>query len=93
VASKLGASRSRAADLPDPLEVLNGIIGKKTADKPAEASAEKPVQLVEAIDFEDLSLEEFVARGKESNRILNSEVGAQTIRQCRSPERALRRIP
>ncbi|KAL1970680.1 hypothetical protein VTN77DRAFT_4324 [Rasamsonia byssochlamydoides] len=81
VASRPGASRPRPPGVPDPLEVLNRIIGKKTADKPVEAPAQKPAQLVEDIDFEGFSLEEFADGGKESNRILNSEVGAQTIQQ------------
>ncbi|KAL1985583.1 hypothetical protein VTN96DRAFT_7563 [Rasamsonia emersonii] len=81
VVSKPGASRPRPAGVPDPLEVLNRIIGKKTPDQPVETPAEKPAQLVEDIDFEGLSLEEFAASGKESNRILHSEEGAQTIQQ------------
>jgi hypothetical protein len=47
-----------------------------------EAVAEKPAELVEAIDFGDLSLEEFMTRGQESGGLLSSEAGVGTIEQC-----------
>jgi hypothetical protein len=74
--------RTPPGEVANPLEVLNTIIGKKTTDKPAEAVAEKPAELVEAIDFGDLSLEEFMTRGQESGGLLSSEAGVGTIEQC-----------
>lgn len=68
--------------------MLNRIIGKRTPDQPVETPPEKPAQLVENIDFEGLSLEEFAASGKEWNRILRSEEGAQKIQQCRCRSKA-----
>ncbi|KUL88492.1 hypothetical protein ZTR_05388 [Talaromyces verruculosus] len=73
--------RTPPGEVANPLEVLNTIIGKKTTDKPAEAVAEKPAELVEAIDFGDLSLEEFMTRGQESGGLLSSEAGVGTIEQ------------
>ncbi|PCH04653.1 Vps52/Sac2 [Penicillium occitanis (nom. inval.)] len=73
--------RTPPGEVANPLEVLNNIIGKKTTDKPAEAVAEKPPELVEAIDFGDLSLEEFMTRGQESGGLLSSEAGVGTIEQ------------
>lgn len=74
--------RTPPGEVANPLEVLNSIIGKQTTDKPIEASAEKPAELVEAIDFGDLSLEEFMSRGQESGGLLSSEAGVGTIEQC-----------
>lgn len=74
----------------DPLEVLNGIISKRKADKPGatlsnrdSAPAVKPPRLVDTIDFGELSLEEFIEKvdKREPRRILNSDAGAQTIEQ------------
>ena len=74
----------------DPLEVLNGIISKRKADKPGatlsnrdSAPAVKPPRLVDTIDFGELSLEEFIEKEdkREPRRILNSDAGAQTIEQ------------
>lgn len=75
--------RTPPSEVASPLEVLTGIIGKKSSDQSAEAPAEKPTQLVEAIDFGDLSLEEFANRGKSSGGLLSSKDGAGTIEQCR----------
>lgn len=68
--------------------MLNAIIGKKNDENgvtslDAEAKpTEKPAQLVESIDFEGLSLEEFISKKDETNAFLQSEAGAQTIQQC-----------
>jgi hypothetical protein len=77
-----GLSRARSSEISDPFDVLNGIIGRKIPEKSIGAPSEKPAHLVETINFEGLSLDEFVAQGKESTGIFNSEVGAQTIQQC-----------
>lgn len=74
--------RTPSSEVTNPLEVLNSIIGKKTADELTEAVAEKPAELVETIDFGDLSLEEFMTRGQESGSLLSSEAGVGTIEQC-----------
>jgi hypothetical protein len=88
VSQKQGASSSRPLGVLDPLDVLNSIIGKKcgengVTDLDAEAKpAQKPAQLVDTIDFEGRSLEEFVSKKDETNVFLKSEAGAQTIQQC-----------
>lgn len=74
--------RTPPGEVANPLEVLSNIIGKKTTDKPTEAVAEKPAELVETIDFGNLSLEEFMTRGQESGGLLSSEAGVGTIEQC-----------
>lgn len=87
--SRHGASRPRPSDVADPLDVLNGIIGKKrnesqdmeSSDRTA-APVERPAQLVDSIDFEGLSLEEFASRQDATDGMLKSKVGAQTIQQC-----------
>ncbi|KAJ9209738.1 hypothetical protein DTO166G4_8647 [Paecilomyces variotii] len=84
---KQGTSSSRPPGVPDPIDVLNAIIGKRSDESggtglDAEAEpAEKPAQLVETIDFEGLSLEEFISKKDETNVFLKSEAGAQTIQQ------------
>jgi hypothetical protein len=88
VSQKQGAPSSRPPGVPDPLDVLNSIIGKKggengAADLDAESKpAQKPAQFVDTIDFEGLSLEEFISRKDETNVFLKSEADAQTIQQC-----------
>jgi hypothetical protein len=73
--------------IPDPLEVLNGIIRKEKQGKGAlqlPANSEtRPQELVKAIDFEGLSLEEFVAKAtpKPTRKSPGSDVNAQTIQQ------------
>ncbi|KAJ5656837.1 Vps52/Sac2 [Penicillium longicatenatum] len=81
------AQRPRPAVIPDPLEVLNGIIRKEKQGKGAlqlPANSEtRPQELVKAIDFEGLSLEEFVAKAtpKPTRKPPGSDVNAQTIQQ------------
>lgn len=84
-----GLSRTRPPDTPDPLSVLNGIIGSKLPEKSVETPLDKPKQLVDTVDFQGLSLEEFVAQGEKSGGILNNEAGAQTIQQCMCSEASL----
>ncbi|RAH58678.1 Vps52-domain-containing protein [Aspergillus piperis CBS 112811] len=81
---KPSAARPRPSDVADPLEVLNGIIGKqgKTRDSsPASVAEVKPSELVEDIDFHGLSLEDFIAEEEQPRRAWQSDVGAQTIQQ------------
>ncbi|RDH33081.1 Sac2 family-domain-containing protein [Aspergillus welwitschiae] len=81
---KPSATRPRPSDVADPLEVLNGIIGKqgKTRDSsPASVAELKPPELVEDIDFHGLSLEDFIAEEDQPRRAWKSDVGAQTIQQ------------
>lgn len=81
------AQRPRPAVVPDPLEVLNGIIRKEKQGKEVlqiSAGPEKrPQDLVKSIDFEGLSLEEFVAKAvpKPTRKSPASDVNAQTIQQ------------
>ncbi|KAJ5121985.1 hypothetical protein N7526_008922 [Penicillium atrosanguineum] len=59
------AQRSRPAVVPDPLEVLNGIIGKEKEKKHIphlSTVPDRPIELVEAINFDGLSLEEFAVK-------------------------------
>jgi vacuolar protein sorting-associated protein 52 len=91
VGSKAGSSRQRPPGVTDPLEVLNGIIGiAKMKDRSANpvntagTTIEKPAQLIEAINFEGLSLEEFVLKDKESSQARKVEIGAQAAHQCGS---------
>lgn len=79
-------AKGRPLDVSDPLQVLNGIIGKPNGATPkadlASAQPEvKPEQLVEDIDFGGRSLQEYVAKEDESRRISTSDVGSQTIQQ------------
>jgi hypothetical protein len=69
--------------VPDPLEVLNGIMGKQSSDKPAIVEPSKPTHLIEKVDFDGLSLEEYVARGNATTRMMNTEAGVETIQHCK----------
>lgn len=79
--------RPRPANVPDPLEVLNEIIGKEAqTDKhvPQLSSVpERPGQLVEAIRFDGLSLEDFLEKEDPTPRkkTRESDVNAQTVQQ------------
>ncbi|PYI36484.1 Vps52-domain-containing protein [Aspergillus indologenus CBS 114.80] len=78
------AARSRPSDVADPLDVLNGILGKQNADRdssPDVDSDSKPAELVEDIDFQGLSLEDFVSKKDEPRRIISTDLGAQTVQQ------------
>ncbi|KAB8073365.1 Vps52-domain-containing protein [Aspergillus leporis] len=81
-------AKARPSNVADPLDVLNDIIGKQErlpaeAETPVAAvvSEVKPSQLVADVDFDNLSLEEFITKPDESRRVLKSDVGAQTIQQ------------
>ena len=86
-ALKQGAARPRPSDVSDPLEVLNGIIKKGNGVAPREDSVSasraevKPEQLVEDVDFGDLSLQDYVAKEHDTRRLLKSDAGSQTIEQ------------
>lgn len=73
----------------DPLCILQGIIGKQPSldnqeDVPARVSAsEKPTELVETIDFGDLSLEEYLQQDNNTARSDNRLSSIQTGEQCK----------
>lgn len=81
------AQRPRPAVVPDPLEVLNGIIRKEAQinDGPqlSVKPESRPGELIEVIDFDGLSLEEFVAKPdpKPARKSASYDVNAQTIQQ------------
>lgn len=76
---------TRPSDIADPLEVLNGILKKrdvksKDESPTQESKAVKPALLVEEVDFDGLSLEEFVQKPEPSGRG-NRTTSVQTIEQ------------
>ncbi|KAJ5367646.1 hypothetical protein N7541_001587 [Penicillium brevicompactum] len=79
--------RPRPANVPDPLEVLNGIIGKEAQiakNVPTLSSdVEKPAQLVETIRFDGLSLEDFLEKEEPAPRrkTRHNDINAQTVQQ------------
>ncbi|KAK9854671.1 Vps52/Sac2 [Penicillium brevicompactum] len=79
--------RPRPANVPDPLEVLNGIIGKEAQiakNVPTLSSdVEKPAQLVETIRFDGLSLEDFLEKEEPAPRrkTRHNDINAQTVHQ------------
>lgn len=79
--------RPRPANVPDPLEVLNGIIGKESqiAKNVPTLSSDvgRPAQLVETIRFDGLSLEEFLEKEEPTPRrqTLDNDINAQTVQQ------------
>ncbi|KAL3478796.1 Sac2 family-domain-containing protein [Aspergillus californicus] len=79
-------ARNRPSDVADPLDVLNGIIRKRNGEPKADSSVQdsapevKPTKLVEDIDFEGLSLEEFVQKSEPARRA-DTDVSTQTIQQ------------
>jgi hypothetical protein len=78
--------RPRPANVPDPLEVLNGIIGKDQLDKDVphlSSELERPAQLVEAIHFDGLSLEDFLEKEEPAPRrqTRDNDLNAQTVQQ------------
>lgn len=79
--------RPRPASVPDPLEVLNGIIGKETQiakNVPTLPSdVERPAQLVETIRFDGLSLEDFLEKEEAAPRrkTRHNDINAQTVQQ------------
>ena len=79
--STLRQELTPAPDLTDPLAVLEQIVGKSLRQDekegaPSEDEAAKPQDLVQDINFDDLSLEEFV------NRRSQSPVPKQNVDQC-----------
>ncbi|KAJ5308856.1 hypothetical protein N7508_004235 [Penicillium antarcticum] len=77
--------RPRPANVPDPLEVLNSIIGKENQPETNGSQTlelEKPAQLVEIIQFDGLSLEDFLTKeDPPRNQSRDSDVNAQTVQQ------------
>jgi hypothetical protein len=82
-----GGQRTRPAVVPDPLEVLNGIIGKEQPQKDLPQLSDerytRPDELVETINFNGMSLEQFVNKSDPPpiRRSPSSDVNAQTIQQ------------
>lgn len=88
VSLKQSATETRPANVADPLEVLNGIIGKEgreasyvNAPPPVFVSVTKPAQLVEDVPFEGRSLQEFVADEDGSERSFGNGAPSQTVQQ------------
>ncbi|KAJ5691081.1 hypothetical protein N7488_011816 [Penicillium malachiteum] len=81
------AQRPRPATVPDPLEVLNAIIRKEAQIKDMPQLSSKPQQrpseLIEVIDFDGSSLEEFATKTdpKPPRKSAASDVNAQTTQQ------------
>ncbi|CAG8414656.1 unnamed protein product [Penicillium salamii] len=79
--------RPRPANVPDPLEVLNGIIGKESQIaknvSTFSSGVERPAQLVETIRFDGLSLEEFLEKEEPTPRrqTMDNDINAQTVQQ------------
>lgn len=81
------AQQSRPEAVPDPLEVLNGIIRKERQDKDipqiTTQPEARPQDLVESIDFGGLSLEQFATRinTKPTRKTKGNDINAQTVQQ------------
>ncbi|KAK2834860.1 hypothetical protein FQN49_006839 [Arthroderma sp. PD_2] len=75
----------RNQSFPDPVEVLNGIIGQRHAgagsDGEVDLPLEKPEVLTEAIDFGELSLEEFAHQMETQPTRPDCSHGLQSIEQ------------
>lgn len=73
----------RPAAVSDPLEVLNGILGKETRDKDIPSLDEKPSHFMEVIEFHGLSLEEFVTQADPipTKKKIGSDAERQTVQQ------------
>ncbi|PGH03773.1 hypothetical protein AJ80_08643 [Polytolypa hystricis UAMH7299] len=84
-ASKQGLLNPSASSAPDPLLVLERIIGKQhKADAPASPAIntpEKPPQLVDSIEFGGLSLQEFLEKKNEAARPTEALEDTQSIEQ------------
>ncbi|KAL4975116.1 Sac2 family-domain-containing protein [Aspergillus desertorum] len=85
LALKQNATGTRPPNVADPLEVLARIIKKQNVEYGTQKfdqgpTPAKPAQLMEDIDFGNLSLEDFMQK-PEPNRIMQSDVSAQTIQQ------------
>jgi hypothetical protein len=85
---KQSRSISPSQDVADPLDVLNGIIGRSGDSGKVPGSAEKqtaiekPDQLVESIDFGGLSLEGFL-QSNDGDKETKCDTGVQETDQCR----------
>jgi hypothetical protein len=79
--------RPRPANVPDPLEVLNGILGKESQTEKdvlhLSSEIERPTQLVETIQFDGLSLEDFLEKEEPVPRrkTRDNDENAQTVQQ------------
>lgn len=87
-AARLDTRKPTETTVRDPLDVLDTIIGRQRAENGAvgnrtEGPSGKPEELVESIDFEDTSLEQFVGNGEESEKSMRGAAqAAQPIEQC-----------
>ncbi|EFR00068.1 vacuolar protein sorting-associated protein 52 [Nannizzia gypsea CBS 118893] len=83
--SRLPPSGMRNQSYPDPVDVLNGIIGQRhpnsTSDYVTASPPEKPEVLCENIDFGDLSLEEFAHRMETQPARRSCRQGPQSFEQ------------
>lgn len=85
--SAFRTSATNGANVNDPLEVLQDIIGKHNNSEGSDANTEtleKPEQLVDSIDFADLSLEDFAKRNDERLKLPSSFQASQPAEQCES---------
>lgn len=78
-----GTQRPPPAAISDPLEVLNGIIGNGAKDKDVPSLDARPYYLVEVIEFDGLSLEDFVAKADPvpTRKKIGSDAERQTVQQ------------
>lgn len=82
--SALRSKTPNGANVNDPLETLQGIIGRKENLEELKTNAkilEKPERLVDTIDFADLSLEDFAKRNDERPKLSNILQASQPVEQ------------
>lgn len=87
--SRQPPSAMRNQSYPDPVDVLNGIIGqRRSSSTPGDETAlppEKPDVLCENIDFGGLSLEEFARQMETQPARRSYGQGLQPFKQCEPP--------
>lgn len=87
--SSLRQQISHPADVTDPLEVLEELLGKQSdkvvnglGDQDGSTAARNPPHLVEKIDFEGLSLHTFADRASREETQVSRSLSAQTVEEC-----------
>ena len=82
-------ARSQDANTPDPLDVLNSILGRALSSNDSNSSEtdapilEKPGTLVDSIDFGELSLEEFAEQTEDgAGETPHNKYDLQSVEQC-----------